>query len=81
MSHPLTGWSGLPGNKSDDRLCHVLPDKLSRVFLIGAADFADQYNSLSIRIFFKCVKTINKISPDYRVTADTDCGLLSQPFI
>ena len=53
MPHALSGRSGLPGDEADHRLGHVVGDKLSGFFFIGAADLADHHNFLGLWVVFE----------------------------
>ena len=70
MAHPAARRCGLPGDKSDDRFCHMLSVELRSLFLRRASNLTDENDGFCSRVLFEHGQKIHKIEADDRIATD-----------
>ena len=60
MAHALLFWRHPAGDEGEHRLGHVRLDVGRRLFLFGAADFADEHDRLGLRVLLEQPEQIHK---------------------
>ena len=74
----FSGGAVRPAMKANDGLSHVRFDKGRGLLLIGAANFANHDDRLSLRVFLEHAQHVYEAGPNHRIAADADDSGLSQ---
>src|SRR5271165_1903360 len=72
MTHAASWRRGLPGDESDYRLLHIVPDVSRRGFFGIAADLTDHDDGVRIRIGIEDADRVDESGADNRIAADAD---------
>src|SRR5688500_5599818 len=79
VPHAASRGRSLSGNEPYDRFFERFLDVLRRIFLSGAADFADHHDGIGFGIVLKKFQHVDKRGADERIAPDADARRLSHP--